>query len=144
MLELTPPDDEGITALWVGGLPPDAPGMAKIEKADLHDAFYAHGEISEIKIMPERRCAIVTYLQRKSAEEAATALYKKLTVKGLKLKLWWAKAPSDESRGSGRGPSSSYAPPPFGSAPPPGQAQGGAMRYPSMNPNALGARPDRE
>ena len=29
MPELTPPEDEGICALWVGGLPPDAPGHAQ-------------------------------------------------------------------------------------------------------------------
>jgi len=94
--ELTPPDDEGITALWVGGLPPDAPGMAQVGKQDLHDVFYAHGEIAEIKMLTERRCAIVTYTLRKSAEEAATSLYKKLDVKGVRLKLWWAKAPSED------------------------------------------------
>lgn len=51
MAELTPPEDEGVTSLMVGGLPPEAPGMAQIGKSDLHDAFYAHGEISEIKVM---------------------------------------------------------------------------------------------
>ena len=142
MKELTPPEDEGITSLWVGGLPPDAPGMAQISKQDLQDAFYAHGEVSEIKMMTERRCAIVTYVLRKSAEEAAAALHKKLYVKNVSLKLWWAKAPSEE-RTRGGGASGAFAPPPPGSAPLPGQEGAPQMRYPSMNPSAMGARPDR-
>ena len=99
--------------------------------------------------MPEKRCAIVTYTLRKAAEEAALALHKKLTVKGVKLKLWWARAPSEEGSAPGGGPGrargapSSFAPPPPGTAPLPGQAGAAQMRYPSMNPSAMGARPDR-
>jgi len=145
MAELTPPEDEGICSLWIGGLPPDAPGMAQVTKQDLHDAFYAYGEIGEIKMMPERRCAIVTYTMRKAAEEAASSLHKKLSVKGVKLKLWWARSPSGASRGdAGRGAAHV---PPAGSMPPPGHmpppGQHGSVMYPSMNPSAMGARPDR-
>ena len=140
--ELTPPEDEGICSLWVGGLPPDAPGMAQITKHDLQDAFYAHGEIAEIKMIPERRCAIITYTLRKSAEEAAAALHKKLNIKSVNLKLWWAKPASDDRRGGSKhGPS--FAPPPPGSAPRPGQQNATPTFYPSMNPSAMGARPDR-
>jgi pre-mRNA-splicing factor RBM22/SLT11 len=151
MAALTPPEDEGICSLWVGGLPPDAPGMAQIGRQDLHDAFYAYGEISELKVLAERRCAIVTYTLRKAAEEAATALYRKLKIKGVSLKLWWAKSPAAEGgggggtgrHGGGGGGGSSYAPPPPGSAPPPGPAGAASMLYPSMNPNMMGARPER-
>ena len=144
--ELTPPEDEGITSLWVGGLPPEAPGMAVIGKPELHDVFYAYGEIAEIKVLKERRCAIVTYTLRKSAEEAAEALYRKLSVKDCKLKLWWAKSASQAEGGGGGGrggggSSSAYAPPrpgPGGSMPAPGE-----LKYPSMNPSAMGARPER-
>ncbi|KAL1518445.1 hypothetical protein AB1Y20_002737 [Prymnesium parvum] len=133
---LTPPEDEGVTALWVGGLTP------QITQQDLHDQFYSYGEILEVKMLPERRCAIVTYAMRKSAEEAATALYRKLRVKDCPLKLWWARShQADDGRACGGGGSSSAPPPPPGSAPPPGQA-GGKMLYPSMNPNAMGARPE--
>jgi len=150
MAELTPPEDEGICSLWIGGLPPAAPGMAQIGKQDLQDAFYSYGEISEIRVMSERRCAIVTYTMRKSAEEAAAALHKRLTIKGVKLKLWWARSAGREEGGKGGGKGGkgggTFAPPP-GSIPPPGQMPppglpGGSM-YPSMNPSAMGARPDR-
>ena len=140
MAALTPPEDEGICSLWVGGLPPDAPGFTPVSKQDLHDAFYGYGEISEIKMMAERRCAIVTYTLRKAAEEAATALYKKLKVNGISLKLWWAKGQAQDGGGGGGG---RYAPPPPGSAPPPGAPGGASTLYPSMNPSAMGARPDR-
>ena len=42
MAELTPPEDEGVCSLWVGGLTPG------ITQQDLRDAFYAHGEILKI------------------------------------------------------------------------------------------------
>jgi len=142
MPELTPPEDEGICSLWVGGLPPDAPGMAKIEKKDLQDQFYAFGEIGEIKVMAEKRCAIVTYVNRKSAEEAAAALYKKLNVKGIRLKLGWAKGQAERGDGGRGGGGGAYAPPP-GSMPAPGASGAFASMYPSMNPSAMGARPDR-
>ena len=41
---------------------------------------------------PERRCALIEYTLRKSAEEAATALHRRLAIKGARLKLWWAKS----------------------------------------------------
>ena len=147
MSGLTPPEDEGICSLWVGGLPPDAPGHASVSKQDLRDAFYAYGEIEEIKIMSERRCAIVRFTLRKSAEEAAAGLHKKLSIHGVKLKLWWARSAAggdDGARGGGGGPAGgAYAPPPPGSMPLPGQPGGSQARYPSMNPNAMGARPDQ-
>ena len=143
MAELTPPDDESITSLWIGGLPPDAPGMAHIGKDDLQDMFYAYGEISEIKMMQERRCAIVRFALRKAAEDAASALHKKLSIKGCKLKLWWARSSrsdSDRNGGGAVGGWGSFPPPPPGSMPLPGAP---SMIYPSMNPSAMGARPDQ-
>ena len=99
--------------------------------------------------MTEKRCAIVTYTMRKAAEEAASNLYKKLKIKGCSLKLWWARAPSEDrgpgGKGGGMGGGGGrYAPPPPGMAPPPpGQPGGSATFYPSMNPSAMGSsRPD--
>ena len=115
--------------------------MAKIGKQDLHEKFYAYGEIADIKVMPEKRCAIVTYVLRKSAEEAASGLYKKLRVNGVSLKLWWAKGQSGGGGGGGGRGGGQYAPPPPGSLPPPGQP--GRTLYPSMDPSSMGARPDR-
>ena len=45
--ELTPPEDEGVTSLWVGGLTP------QVTQADLRDKFYGYGEIGEVTMMPE-------------------------------------------------------------------------------------------
>ena len=45
--------------------------------------------------MAEKRCAIVTYQLRKSAEEAATALYRKLRIKDCQLKLSWGRPQKD-------------------------------------------------
>ena len=85
---------------------------------------------------PERRCALIEYTLRKSAEEAA--------IKGARLKLWWAKSQQEADNADAR----KYVSQAYGApVPPPGEvaafgAAGGASLYPSMNPSAMGARPD--
>ena len=93
---------------------------------------------------PERRCALIEYTLRKSAEEAATALHRRLAIKGARLKLWWAKSQQAADNADAR----KYVSQAYGApVPPPGEvaafgAAGGAALYPSMNPSAMGARPD--
>jgi len=138
MAALTPPEDQGVVALWVGGL------TADITQQDLRDAFYAYGEIAAVRMKPERRCALIEYTLRKSAEEAATALHRRLAIKGARLKLWWAKSQQAADNADAR----KYVSQAYGApVPPPGEvaafgAAGGASLYPSMNPSAMGARPD--
>mmetsp|Transcript_46577 Transcript_46577/g.108250 ORF Transcript_46577/g.108250 Transcript_46577/m.108250 type:complete len:439 (-) Transcript_46577:300-1616(-) len=138
MPELTPPEDEGVCSLWVGGLTP------AIAKQDLHDAFYSYGEVLEVKLMSERRCALITYSLRKAAEEAAKGLYRKIEIKGAHLKLWWAKSQQSKDNEEAKqynahaaGSDGSRAQPP----PLPGTGPAAASRglYPSMNPNQMGA-----
>ena len=126
----------------MGGLTP------QVTQADLRDKFYGYGELGEVKMMTERRCALVTFLMRSSAEEAAKALYRNLSVHNQQLKLWWAKPKAADGDGASRhgqaGGGSSAAgatgPPPLPGA----KVEAGQLRslYPSMNPNAMGARPD--
>ena len=119
---LTPPEDLSVRALWVGGL------TRAITEADLHDRFYPFGEVEEVKMLPERKSAIVHFASRASAEEAASALHRQLEVRGARLKLWWAKpAQQQEQLGSGAAHAHRAAP------------------YPSMNrASAIGARPSSE
>ena len=73
------------------------------------------------------------------------ALYRNLSVNGQQLKIWWAKpraADGDAPRHGQPGGASSA---PAGPPPLPGaKVEAGQLRslYPSMNPNAMGARPD--
>ncbi|XP_072998110.1 zinc finger CCCH domain-containing protein 40-like [Typha latifolia] len=85
MPSLTPPDDESIRTLYVGGLD------ARITEQDLRDQFYAHGEIESVRMVPQRACAFVTYTTREAAEKAAEQLANKLVIKGLRLKLMWGR-----------------------------------------------------
>jgi pre-mRNA-splicing factor RBM22/SLT11 len=39
-------------------------------EGDLRDCFYAHGEISSVRIVPQANCAFVTYTSRAGAELA--------------------------------------------------------------------------
>ena len=124
----------------MGGLTP------QVTQADLRDKFYGYGELGEVKMMTERRCALVTFLMRSSAEEAAKALYRNLSVHNQQLKLWWAKPKAADGDGASRhgqaggGSSAPAGPPPLPGA----KVEAGQLRslYPSMNPNAMGARPD--
>ncbi|KAI0491932.1 hypothetical protein KFK09_026195 [Dendrobium nobile] len=85
MPSLSPPDDESIKTLYVGGLD------ARITEQDLRDHFYAHGEIESIRMVSQRACAFVSYTNREGAEKAAEELSNKLVIKGLRLKLMWGK-----------------------------------------------------
>ena len=98
MPSLTPPDDETIRTLYIGGLD------SRITEQDLRDQFYAHGEIESIRMVLQRAIAFVTYTTREGAEKAAEELANKLVIKGMRLKLMWGKpqAPKPEEDESGR------------------------------------------
>ena len=98
MPSLTPPDDETIRTLYIGGLD------SRITEQDLRDQFYAHGEIESIRMVLQRAIAFVTYTTREGAEKAAEELANKLVIKGVRLKLMWGKpqAPKPEEDESGR------------------------------------------
>ena len=98
MPSLTPPDDETIRTLYIGGLD------SRVTEQDLRDQFYAHGEIESIRMVLQRACAFVTYTTREGAEKAAEELANKLVIKGVRLKLMWGKpqAPKPEEDESGR------------------------------------------
>lgn len=97
MSSITPPEDESIKTLYVGGLD------ARVTEQDLKDHFYAHGEIESIRLVLQRACAFVTYTTREAAEKAAEELSNKLVVKGLRLKLLWGKPQAPKSEGEGQG-----------------------------------------
>ncbi len=82
---LTPPADTNIKTLYVGGI------TEAITEEDLKDVFYAFGELKEIKLVPQSKCAFVTYTTREAAEMAAEKLYLNLQVKDTVLKLDWGK-----------------------------------------------------
>eukprot|EP01116_Phalansterium_solitarium_P022987 TRINITY_DN782_c0_g1_i3.p1 TRINITY_DN782_c0_g1~~TRINITY_DN782_c0_g1_i3.p1 ORF type:complete len:320 (-),score=83.41 TRINITY_DN782_c0_g1_i3:9-968(-) len=84
-IELTPPEDKEIKTLYVGNVP------AGSTEEDLRDSFYAYGEISSIKLAPQKMCAFVTYSTRAAAELAASKLYTTVTVRGMPVRLAWGK-----------------------------------------------------
>eukprot|EP00752_Nemacystus_decipiens_P005491 g4971.t1 len=92
--KLEPPEDEGISSLWLGNM------SENITPEDLRDAFYSFGELRSIRIVPGKDFAFVQFTTRQAAEAAAEQLYKCLVIKGRLLRLNWATR-SEESGTSG-------------------------------------------
>lgn len=63
----------------------------EVTEDDLNDAFALYGDISRVKKVESRKCAFVTFKERKDAETAAESLQNRLVVKGVRLKLMWGR-----------------------------------------------------
>lgn len=115
---IEPPADPSITTLHVGGL------TKEIDSQDLRDAFYGFGELLCVKMCRSQSCAFLCYAQRSSAEEAIKHMHSNLVIKGTKLRLSWAKPPSDEKSKPNREaasadtPGDAVIPPPLPGLPP--------------------------
>jgi len=95
-MQLEAPDDQTVTALWIGGLTP------AILKEDLHDKFYSFGELRNINVVTSQKCAFVEFTGRSAAERAASELHKNLNIKGVRLQLSWAR-PAKKADGQSGG-----------------------------------------
>jgi hypothetical protein len=82
--DIIPPSDPLIKTLWIGGLTP------AIGQEELRDAFYAYGEVVNVRIIPNKGMGFVEFLTRASAEAAAAALHNTLCIQNTPLKLNWA------------------------------------------------------
>jgi RNA recognition motif-containing protein len=65
MPDLTPPEDQTITTLFVGNVGTD------MKDADIRDKFYSFGEIKSIKKLDSASCAFVTFADRAAAERVS-------------------------------------------------------------------------
>ncbi|CBZ50424.1 hypothetical protein NCLIV_008920 [Neospora caninum Liverpool] len=88
---VTPPADTTNTTVFVGGL------TKGVTEQDLRDAFYAFGELLSIKMYRGQQYAFLCYAERSSAEEAVKQLHSNLVIKGVRLRVAWAK-PSDKRK----------------------------------------------
>ncbi|CAB0039924.1 unnamed protein product [Trichogramma brassicae] len=86
MPKLEPPEDKGITTLYVGNL-----GEVFTEKI-LRDHFYQYGEIRNITMVPRQQCAFVQYTERSAAELAAEKTFNKLILGGRRLNIKWGRS----------------------------------------------------
>jgi pre-mRNA-splicing factor RBM22/SLT11 len=140
--QLTPPEDKEIKTLWIGNI------TSEITEKDIQDIFYPFGKIIEIKIIQKNMCAFITYSNREEAENAAQQLYNNLTIKGINLKLSWAK-PTEQTQQDNSFftmPTNyySYSGNPTYVYPTYAPLQPGIKPiYPSMNPQRLGSKTDR-
>eukprot|EP00803_Ostreobium_quekettii_P009893 evm.model.scf_51.4 EVM.evm.TU.scf_51.4 scf_51:35985-40803(-) len=143
MPTLTPPEDDSITTLYIGGLNSD------ITEEDLRDKFYSYGEIESIKIIENRHCAFIAYTTRKAAETAAEEMANRLIIRGTRLKLMWGRPPQPKPQeGSEEAPSTGLPEQPSSSAPRPTmlppQVQiqmGGAAPFQPYGPNYFNLPP---
>ncbi|XP_010456427.1 PREDICTED: zinc finger CCCH domain-containing protein 4-like [Camelina sativa] len=145
MSTLKPPEDESIKTLYNGGL------NSSILEQDIHNQFYAYGEIESIRVLAEKGYAFVTYTTREGAEKAIQELSNRLVVNGQRLKLTWGrpKMPKPDQSGSYQQQQGTVAvisqqqnqpPPPmqqyYMHTPTPNQYR---PYYPSMDPQRMGA-----
>jgi pre-mRNA-splicing factor RBM22/SLT11 len=65
---MAPPPDKSITSLWVGGV------RHPLEQRDMYDTFSAYGEIREVRMIPASQCCFVHFVDRETAEKAASSL----------------------------------------------------------------------
>jgi len=151
MKVIAPPANPDVKTLYIGGL------TTEMTEDDIRDHFYGYGELKSIKLLPRNNCAFVTYLDRKSAEQAINTLSGALRIKGTRLKLAWGKPQKINKPKYGLAPSTMPAaavagappglagPPGFSLLPPPGISKKPMMApgkplYPSMDPTRLGAK----
>lgn len=129
---LAPPADPSITTVFVGGVT-DA---SVVNEQSLNSALYSHGEIKSIRVIADKRCAFVTFLERAGAERCMAACgLSGITISNggtsVPLNLSWGKPAAKRQPGqeSGGVPSNRAGEPPSASS-----------MYPSMNPHAMGSR----
>ena len=84
VLEL--PEDKSITTLWCGGM------EDSVTEEDVRNKFYPFGAVSNIRMVYNKGCAYITYVNRKAAELAAKTLHNKIVIRGSKLRLAWGRA----------------------------------------------------
>lgn len=62
-----------------------------------------YGEIALVSVVPQRKCAFVTFATRKSAESAISALFGKLVLGGVNIPMSWGKRGGASSSASSSG-----------------------------------------
>jgi len=120
--ELAPPEDPNIKTLYIGNISED------ISSDDLRSKFYYFGEIKSISIKIMQNCAFIEFTSREAAEAAAETLNNNLEIRGMPLKVSWAKSHKEEVNMNN--------PPPL-----PGsyESRNEGLYYPSMDPKRLGS-----
>lgn len=94
--KLNPPEDKGITSLYVGGLSNEVSERdlrymnihvyLSITMTDNRDHFYQYGEIQAINMVHRQGCAFITYTTRQAAEKAAEKSFGSLIIKGKRVR----------------------------------------------------------
>jgi pre-mRNA-splicing factor RBM22/SLT11 len=92
---LTPPEDQSVTTLWLGGLPEEA------SEADVREHFAPFGDLSSVRLVAAKNCAFVTFFRRGAAEEAAVRLAGSLYICGRPIKIAWGKRQSTPNGAGG-------------------------------------------
>jgi pre-mRNA-splicing factor RBM22/SLT11 len=125
------PADNSITTLFVGGVD------EQHTENDLRNEFFQHGEVANVRLVPEKHCAFVEFYTREGAEEAMRKLHNKLTIKGGFLRLAWGKSRGGRREGKSNTSSSSRSEPPTSSlAPPPGMSVRSVVANPTKHLSA--------
>jgi pre-mRNA-splicing factor RBM22/SLT11 len=144
-----PPEDASIATIYVGGID------ERVTEETLRDAFYAYGELKSVKVILNKKCAFVTFVERAGAEAAVAAMAPEAAIANLRCRVMWGKpatkktgAASKEGARGGTDRSgdanANVGPPgperPFALPFNPPNGREATRAYPSTDPKALGAR----
>ncbi|KAJ3227528.1 RNA binding motif protein 22 [Clydaea vesicula] len=149
---LKAPDDLNVTSLYISGIDDD------LNELDMREYFETFGPIKSVTMLHKTKGSFINFVDRASAEEAASRSYNNLKIKGKSLKLSWGKTKAGSKnfnyiqkpprqpqyQNSGQFPEE---PPAISSldmllnlpVPPPPSGTN-APYYPSMDPSAQGAK----
>lgn len=96
--QLTPPEDQEIKTLWIGGV------EDTIQEEHLKNVLGTYGDIVRVHIVKNSKCAFVEFATRAQAEQAAAASEGSFDINGISCRVSWAKKKSPSSDD----PSSNY------------------------------------
>ncbi|KAF9428182.1 RNA binding motif protein 22 [Podila epigama] len=138
--QVTPPEDQTITSLFITGVTED------IKEPDLRGFFYVFGEIKSIVVVHKSKCAFVNFTTRAGAELAFEKSGGGVNLQGVPMQVSWARARPIGARTEQKveaAPSAEAVMNALQAGPPPPPGSSSTFAYPSQDPTYQGSTSKR-